>query len=82
MLILTRNCADSIIIGDDVEVMVLGVKGQQVRLGIAAPKTTTVHRKEIWIKIKKEKQEKLREDYAKLLDEHIESCDGDKDGNK
>ncbi len=51
MLILTRKRGESLIIGDDVTVTVLGVKGSQVRLGIEAPKDTPVHREEIYAKI-------------------------------
>ena len=47
LLILTRRVGETLMIGDDVEVTVLGVKGNQVRIGIAAPKTTQVDRKEI-----------------------------------
>ncbi|MDP1574590.1 MAG: carbon storage regulator CsrA [Coxiellaceae bacterium] len=54
MLILTRRISESIIIGDDVKITVLGVKGNQVRLGIDAPKDLTVHREEIYDRIKHE----------------------------
>lgn len=56
MLILTRRVGESVIIGEDVTVTVLGVKGNQVRVGINAPKTTPVHREEIYERIKLEKQ--------------------------
>lgn len=55
MLILTRRISESIIIGDDVKITVLGVKGNQVRLGIDAPKDVTVHREEIYERIQSEK---------------------------
>jgi len=55
MLILTRRVGESLIIGDDVEVTVLGIKGNQVRIGINAPKDISVHRQEIYEKIKEEK---------------------------
>ena len=56
MLILTRRISESIIVGDDVKITVLGVKGNQVRLGVDAPKTVSVHREEIYERIKHEKE--------------------------
>lgn len=56
MLILTRRISESIIIGDDVKITVLGVKGNQVRLGIDAPKNLPVHREEIYERIQQEKK--------------------------
>ena len=52
MLILTRRVGESVVIGEDVTVTVLGVKGNQVRIGINAPKTVSVHREEIFERIK------------------------------
>ena len=52
MLILTRRVGESVVIGEDVTVTVLGVKGNQVRIGINAPKTVSVHREEIFDRIK------------------------------
>ena len=54
MLVLTRRLNESVRIGDDVEVTVIEVRGDQVRLGIAAPRGITVHRKEIWLQISDE----------------------------
>lgn len=54
MLILTRRVGETVKIGNDVDVTVLGVKGNQVRVGIQAPKTTTVHREEVYRRIKRE----------------------------
>ena len=54
MLILTRRVGESVMIGDDVTITVLGVKGNQVRIGINAPKDVSVHRQEIYERIRKE----------------------------
>ncbi len=56
MLILTRRVGETVMIGDDVTITVLGVKGNQVRVGINAPKTVAVHREEIYERIKREQQ--------------------------
>jgi carbon storage regulator len=54
MLILTRRVGEAVMIGDDVSITVLGVKGNQVRLGIEAPRSIAVHREEIYRRIKRE----------------------------
>jgi carbon storage regulator len=54
MLILTRRVGESLMIGDNITINVLGVKGNQVRLGIDAPKDVPVHREEIFNKIQRE----------------------------
>jgi len=56
MLILTRRVGEAVMIGDDVNITVLGVKGNQVRLGINAPRSIAVHREEIYKRIKREQE--------------------------
>ena len=56
MLILTRRVGETVMIGDEVTITVLGVKGNQVRVGINAPKSVAVHREEIYERIKREQQ--------------------------
>lgn len=55
MLILTRRMNETLVVGDDVRVTVLGVNGNQVRIGVKAPRNIPVHREEIYEKIKKER---------------------------
>jgi len=57
MLILTRRVGETLMIGDEVTVTVLGVKGNQVRIGVNAPQEVSVHREEIYDKIKKEQSD-------------------------
>jgi carbon storage regulator len=58
MLVLSRQKDESIMIGDDVEVTIVDVRGDKVRLGITAPKSIPVHRREVYEAIKREKAEK------------------------
>ena len=54
MLILTRKLGESVTIGDDIKITILGVRGRQVRLGIIAPQKVTIHREEVYFKIQEE----------------------------
>lgn len=54
MLILSRRSGEKLIIGDDVELTVLGIKGNQVRIGVDAPKDIAVHREEVYLRIQNE----------------------------
>ena len=59
MLILTRKVGESVLIGDDISITVLSVRGNQVKLGVEAPKEVYVHREEIYQRIKQTKDEPL-----------------------
>ncbi len=60
MLILTRKVGEALMVGDDVNITVLGVKGNQVRIGVSAPKEVAVHREEIYQRIQKEKNQGIK----------------------
>ena len=62
MLILTRQIGETLMIGDQVTVTVLGIKGNQVRLGVNAPKEVAVHREEVYEKIRQEKRRRTDEE--------------------
>lgn len=81
MLILTRRVGETIVIGDDeVKITVLGVKGNQVRIGVNAPKTVSVHREEIYNRIQREQGGGDSSDHQSD-DDHDED-DTDSFGNK
>ncbi len=61
MLVLSRRKDESIMIGDDVEVTIVDIRGDKVRLGITAPKAIPVHRREVYEAIQREKSEKKRD---------------------
>jgi len=58
MLVLSRQIDESIMVGDEVEITIVGVRGDKVRLGITAPREIPVHRKEVYEAIQREKSEK------------------------
>ena len=65
MLVLSRQKDESIIIGDHIEITIVDVRGDKVRLGITAPKTISVHRKEVYEAIQREKKEKTERKKSK-----------------
>jgi carbon storage regulator CsrA len=71
MLILTRRTGETIMIGDEVTITVLGVKGDQVRLGVTAPKVIPVHRQEIYDRIEAEKRAEAARKAKKPLAERV-----------
>lgn len=69
MLILTRRVGETVMIGNEVTVTVLGVKGNQVRIGVNAPKDVSVHREEIYERIKREEDQGEGAGRNKLADQ-------------
>jgi carbon storage regulator len=63
MLVLARRLNESIMIGDDIEIVIIDIKGDQVKLGIKAPRKITVHRKEIYQEIKQENIAAISSDF-------------------
>ena len=57
MLILTRRVGETVMVGDDISIVVLGVKGNQVRIGVNAPKEIAVHQEEIYVRIREQQRE-------------------------
>lgn len=60
MLVLTRKLNQSIMIGDEIELTILAIDGEQIKLGINAPKNIDIHRKEVYIAIQKENNEAIQ----------------------
>lgn len=60
MLVLSRQRDETIIIGDDIEITVVDIRGDKVRLGVTAPKDVSVHRKEVWEAIRRDNREAAR----------------------
>ncbi len=85
MLILTRRIGESVYIGDDVRLTVLGVRGTQVRIGINAPKEVPVHREEIYYRIKHEQEGYNQDDDhnegSRYNDDDYGNDNGDSDGD-
>lgn len=72
MLALSRKQGEAVVIGSDVEITVLEIKGEQVKLGIAAPKSVPIYRKELYVQMKEANQEAIKqasaiEELQKLL---------------
>jgi carbon storage regulator len=75
MLILTRRINETLNIGDDVQVTVLGIKGNQVRIGINAPRDVPVHREEIYQRIKREERGDDQDDQSENKDDYSSDHD-------
>jgi carbon storage regulator len=73
MLVLTRKSNQSIMIGDEIEVSVLAIMGEKVRIGIEAPRSIPVFRKEVYLEIQ---QDQPREDDRKAVDEALDKLKG------
>jgi carbon storage regulator len=68
MLVLTRKSNQSIMIGDEIEVSVLSIMGEKVRIGIEAPRSVPVFRKEVYVEIQQDRDEGSREEVAEALE--------------
>ncbi|MGV3263747.1 carbon storage regulator CsrA [Cytobacillus pseudoceanisediminis] len=66
MLVLTRRLKESIMVGDDVEISILSIEGDQVKLGISAPKNVDIHRKEIYLSIQQENSSATQTDASAI----------------
>jgi carbon storage regulator len=68
MLVLTRKSNQSIMIGDEIEVSVLSIMGEKVRIGIEAPRSVPVFRKEVYVEIQQDREEVSREEVGEALE--------------
>ena len=75
MLVLTRRTGESIMVNDLIEVKVLSIKGKQVHIGIDAPRSTTVHRKEVWTRIQSNGSPAAVEPPEEALDDDLDAPD-------
>lgn len=75
MLILTRRVGETVVVGDEVTITVLGVKGNQVRCGINAPKRVAVHREEIYERIKREELDESDDKSRELAENGVAVAD-------
>ncbi|MEH6986947.1 carbon storage regulator CsrA [Cytobacillus firmus] len=66
MLVLTRRLKETIMIGDDIEISILSIEGDQVKLGISAPKNVDIHRKEIYLSIQQENSSATQTDASAI----------------
>lgn len=82
MLILTRRVGETLMVGDDVTVTVLGVKGHQVRIGVNAPQDVAVHREEIWQRIQEEKKSKCNEGGSCVNENSCDLCGSESKENE
>ncbi|MET1181393.1 MULTISPECIES: carbon storage regulator CsrA [Bacillales] len=73
MLVLTRKPNEAIMIGDDIEITILSVEGEQIKLGINAPKNVDIHRKEVYLSIQQENRtaSKTETNFLENINEHF-----------
>ena len=74
MLILTRRLGETVVIGDQITVTVLGIKGNQVRCGISAPKDVAVHREEVYERIKREERRESEDKSKRVAENGVEAA--------
>ncbi|MBU4204683.1 carbon storage regulator CsrA [Patescibacteria group bacterium] len=82
MLVLSRQRDQTIMIGDDIEITIVDIRGEKVRLGINCPPHIPVHRKEVWEAIKREKQATAQQSQPEKVNSLAEKKDGSQDPQK